>query len=265
MDARLAAAPSLHRDFAVATVELLAKDPRIVGIAVAGSLAGGTMDEFSDLDLVIAVEPASHAEIMAERQQIAEALGPLLTSFTGEHVGEPRLLIAFYGPPLLHVDFKFVAVADAAKRIDEPVVLWERDSRLTAAYATDVARYPHREAQWYEDRFWGWVHYTATKIGRGELYDTHSALDFLRTVVIGPLALAAAGHQPSGVRRIETRAPEVAEQLKATLVGFDQGECIAALRTIIALYRQLRPTTAVRRDAAEAAAVAYVDEIAARR
>ncbi|GIG63473.1 oxalate:formate antiporter [Longispora fulva] len=210
MDVRLAAAPSLHRDFAVATIELLTKDPRVVGIAAAGSLAGGTMDEFSDLDLVIAVEPASHAEITAERQQFAEALGPLLTCFTGEHVGEPRLLIALYGPPLLHVDFKFVAVADAAERVDEPVVLWERDGRLTAAYATDVARYPHREDQWYEDRFWGWVHYTASKIGRGELYDAHAALNFLRTVVIGPLALAAAGHQPAGVRRIETRAPDVA-------------------------------------------------------
>jgi hypothetical protein len=31
----------------------------------------------------------------------------LLVGFTGEHVGEPRVLICLYGPPVLHVDLKF--------------------------------------------------------------------------------------------------------------------------------------------------------------
>lgn len=260
----LVVAPAPHREFATATVDLFAKDPRVVGVAAAGSLAFGTADEFSDLDLVIAVEPEAHAEIMAERLHIAQALGPVLTSFTGEHVGEPRLLVALYGPPLLHVDLKFVALPDAAQRVDEPIVLWERDGRLTAAYATDVARYPQHEPQWFEDRFWGWVHYTAAKIGRGELFDTASALDFLRTRVVGPLALAAAGSQPSGVRRLEMRAPDIAELLKATLVGHDRVACVTALRSMVAAYVLFRDPTVVRRKAAQAAAMAYVDAIEAR-
>jgi predicted nucleotidyltransferase len=264
MHPRLHIAPAPLRDFATTVVEQLAQDPRVVGIAAAGSIACGTADEFSDLDLVIAVEPDAHPDIMAERKQIAETLGPVLTSFTGEHVGEPRLLIVIYGPPLLHVDFKFVALPDAGQRVDEPIVLWERDGRLTATYAIGVARYPQPDPQWFEDRFWGWVHYTAAKIGRGELFDTHGSLDYLRRVVVGPLALSAAGHQPSGVRHLEARVPEVAEQLKATLVGFDKRECMEALRTLITAYQQLRPTAVERRSAAEAAALAYVDGIAAR-
>jgi hypothetical protein len=52
------------------------------------------------------------------RAGFAGALGPLLSAFTGDHVGEPRLLICLYGPPLLHVDLKFVTPADLAERVE---------------------------------------------------------------------------------------------------------------------------------------------------
>jgi hypothetical protein len=42
---------------------------------------------------------------MEDRQQIAASLGSLLTVFTGDHVGEPRLLGCPYEvTPPLHVD-----------------------------------------------------------------------------------------------------------------------------------------------------------------
>lgn len=56
---------------------------------------------------------------------------PLLQGFTGEHVGEPRLLICLYGPPLLHVDLKFLSVAELDVRIEEPEVLFERGEAVT--------------------------------------------------------------------------------------------------------------------------------------
>ena len=48
---------------------------------------------------------------MAQRKVLAGTLGHLLHAFTGEHVGEPRLLICLYGPELLHVDLKFMDLA----------------------------------------------------------------------------------------------------------------------------------------------------------
>ena len=47
-----------------------------------------------------------------------------------------------YGPPLLHVDLKFVSLDDAHERIEDPVILWEVDGRLSAAFARVEARYP---------------------------------------------------------------------------------------------------------------------------
>jgi predicted nucleotidyltransferase len=113
----------------------LRRHPALVGVAAGGSFATGRMDEFSDLDLVVVAHPSSWPGVLDQRRALAASLGPLLVSFTGEHVGEPRLLICLYGPPLTHVDLKFVAPADLRVRVEDPVLLWDRDGSVAAALA----------------------------------------------------------------------------------------------------------------------------------
>ncbi len=228
-------------------VARLADDPRLVGVAAGGSYAGDALDEFSDLDLV---------------------LGALLVAFTGEHVGEPRLLIWLYGPPLLHVDLEFVRVADVGERVEDPIVLWERDGRLRAGLATGVGRYPVPDPQVIEDRFWVLAHYVATKIGRGELLEAVDALSFVRGMALGPLALASRGARPTSVRKLEQIAPDLAAEIAATIGACEPRALVAALEGTATVYRKLRAATTSaelqRRTAAEAAAVDYVRTIAAR-
>ncbi len=85
--------PPPHAAFLARAVPRLAGDPRVLGVAAAGSYASGQMDAFSDLDLVVGVEPEAFGALMAARRDLAAALGPLVAAFTGEHVGEPRVLI----------------------------------------------------------------------------------------------------------------------------------------------------------------------------
>src|SRR6185369_7549899 len=134
--------PESHREFLQRSVARLADDQRLVGVAAGGSFITKSMDEFSDLDLIIAIEPAHQAEVMSERMNIASSLGKLLAAFTGEHVGEPRVLICLYEKPLLHVDLKFVSLDDVATRVEDPCVLWERDGRFSSALAQGKAEYP---------------------------------------------------------------------------------------------------------------------------
>ena len=228
------------------------------------------MDEFSDLDLVIAVEPSEVEAVSGERQRIAAGLGPLVAAFTGEHVGEPRLLICLYaddtGGPPLHVDLKFVSLPDVANRVDDLSVLWERDGRVTRALQIGEACYPSPNLQWIEDRFWVWIHYGATKVGRGELFEALDLLAFLRARVLGPLMLLEAGSQPSGVRRVEIVASARATELRATVVPYDAAECARALYAAADLYRSLRcslgPGRVVPNQAAEHTAIAYLDVVA---
>jgi predicted nucleotidyltransferase len=259
-----------HAAFLERALHRLQADSRIVGVAAAGSFAGGTMDEFSDLDLVIAIEPGAVVDVMRERRLIAAGLGTLVAAFTGEHVGEPRLLICLYGGEAgaapLHVDLKFVSLPDAAVRVDEPVVLFEHEGRLSQVLLTGEARYPAPDLSWIEDRFWVWIHYAAVKIGRGELFEAADFLAFLRAQVIGPLILVEAGGQPSGVRRVETMAPLRAAQLEATVAAYDRSSCIRSVYAAVDLYRSLRNEIGagkfVANEAAERVAMEYLANIA---
>lgn len=260
--------PEPHAGFLRSAVDRLKQDSRLVGVAAGGSYLTQSIDEFSDLDLVLAIEPAAYESVLTERTEIAASIGPLLASFTGEHVGEPRLLICLYGPPLLHVDLKFINVLDAASRVEDPAILWERDGRLSEALRNGAARYPRPDLQWIEDRFWIWIHYGAGKIGRGELFEAIGFLAYLRAEVLGPLSLLVSGKRPAGVRKLEFAAPALAQQMQATVAAYDPGGCVAALRTAADLYRELRRRL-VSKDLntnarAEQAAMEYLADIEAR-
>lgn len=234
--------PERHKAFLETSVSKLKEDPRITGLAAGGSFLLDEMDEFSDLDLVVFVSDQHYSDLMEQRKTIAAQLGPLLESFTGEHVGEPRLLVCLYGPPLLHIDLKFVAMADIQIKVENPVVLWERDQQISSQLMKTEAVFPQPDSHWIEKRFWTWVHYIATKIGRGELFEAVEAIGFLRTVVLGPLLLAKHGARPQGLRKIEDHA--TTEELQALKASLSDGTALGSLNGLqaaIKLYQKLRP------------------------
>lgn len=266
---RLARLPNRHRAFLKRALETVPGVEGIVGLAAGGSFIAGEMDEFSDLDLVLAVEPGAWPEILERQQAIAAELdSSFLAGFTGEHVGEPRLLVCLYGPPLLHVDLKFVSLDDVHERIEDPVILWEVEGCLSAAFARTEARYPSADPGWIEERFWIWAHYVADKIERGEIFEALDGLTFMRAVALAPLAFLGAGLEATGVRRIEDRLPAFATDLERTVTGVDAAACAAALEAAIALYTELREAagtrSAVEMSQVEREVRAYVAELPAR-
>jgi predicted nucleotidyltransferase len=140
----LPGAPAWVQGFLDRLVEAVEDDERIVGVTAGGSAAAGTMDGYSDLDLVLVCRPEYQGELLHDLPAVAGRLGRLLACFTGEHVGEPRLLIALYGPPLVHVDLKLIAEPDLDTRVEDGIVVWEargggqrRDAARPGGVATD--------------------------------------------------------------------------------------------------------------------------------
>lgn len=250
-----------HRERLRSVRDGLRPDPELLGLAAGGSFIAGEMDAYSDLDLVVVVAPSAWPGVLDRRGAMAARLGPLLAAFTGEHVGEPRLLICLYGPPLVHVDLKFVHLDALAERVEDPVLLWDRTGDVRQRLDTIPARYPQPNLQWIEDRFWIWVHYATAKLARGELFEALNMIAYLRDRVLGPLALLEAKARPNGLRRIETLAPGRVPALRATLAGLDVTEIRLALEAAIACYRELRTALALPglvRSSAEGPAVAYL-------
>ncbi|MEU4011371.1 nucleotidyltransferase domain-containing protein [Streptomyces pseudogriseolus] len=256
--------PSLHSRFLSDALPRIRQDARVAGVAITGSIVGGHPDVYSDVDLLLVVDDEAYDAVMRERLVLIGSWVSLVAGFTGEHVGEPRVIITLVGPPLLHVDFKFVRVSDFAERTDDPEILWDRTGLLADALAKQPPVTPAFDLQWIEDRFWIWVHYGATKLGRGELFETIGFLTYLRETVLGPLAARRAGAIPRGVRHLESIAPEEARNLRATLCGYDRHEAGRALLATVDLYRQWSDAggaTVERRHHAEKLAMQYLHDV----
>ncbi len=236
-----AAIPEPHQKFLENSVPRLKEDPRILGVAVGGSFLLNELDEYSDLDLVVYIDPQYYAEVLTHREGIVQKMGGLLESFTGEHVGEPRLLICLFGPPLLHIDLKFVSMDDIQEKVENPMILWEREVLISRQIHLKPAVFPRPSKEWIEKRFWIWSHYVATKIGRGELFEAIDAISFLRARVLGPLLLDKKGARPQGLRKLEIHTSrDEQKQFVATLAQYSARDCLRALHESINLYESIR-------------------------
>ena len=252
--------PDRQQDFLDRVVPRIVADERVTAVALSGSLAHGSPDDFSDVDLVLAVPDEQHAAVMAERLDLIASWTDLVVGFTGEHVGEPRLIVTLVGPPLLHVDFTFLPESRFAEVVSGLRPLHGADVVPAAPSAVPHATF---DAQWIEDRFWAWIHYGATKLARGELFEVLDTLAALRSLVLGPLVSQRAGAEPRGVRRLESIAPGDAVALRATVAGYDRRETGEALLASVELYRRWRPGDVTRRTEAETLAVAFLHDVLA--
>lgn len=253
----------VHKSFIEQAKKKISQDNRLTGLLAGGSMIHGTMDTYSDLDLIIVYDIAYRHEIMDQRIQLAGALGDLLSAFTGEHVGEPRLVICLYGPPLLHVDLKFISSSELGTRIENPLILWEKDEEIRTILAETSPVYPSHSLQWMEDRFWVWVHYGATKLGRGELFELIDHITFIRNAVLGPLVHIRNGHLPAGVRRLEKYAENEIDALRETIPLHSCESCYRALKSTITMYQHLRQTShdLIRNEEAERASIDFLDTV----
>lgn len=215
-------------------------DARVLGLWLGGSFAHGAPDAYSDIDLVLVCEDEAHAALLVQAEAFAAQAGDLIGFFRGDHVGEPRLFIALYDQPLLHVDFKWVALSEAHIRVEEPRIIWTRDHRVSDALARAPAEPPRVDADWIEARFWVWVHYIAVKILRAEWFEVKDAFAFLRARVIAPMLTRRAGRFIQGVRRIETLGPHAQAAMAALDPPGAREACLTALASVMDLYVELR-------------------------
>lgn len=256
--------PNEHQQYLDQAIKVFSSDNRFVGLLGAGSLISKNVDQYSDIDLVAVCRDQDKDSVKDDRLVLLGQLGEMVSSFTGEHVGEPRVLICLFKNPLLHVDVKFITLSELHSRVENPVILFERAGAITKVYSQTEPLHPMPSPEWIEDRFWTWIHYGALRLGRGELFEVLDLLSFFRSTVFGPLILVQKGQLPRGVRRIEILAPEYSPALQRTVASYDRKSCVDALEASILLYRSLREEIGVsnRNSEAEGLAIDYFRQVA---
>jgi hypothetical protein len=255
----------MQKEFADKVVEIVKEDNNVIGLAAGGSFITNELDEYSDLDLIL----ISKQKIAGNKEKMldyARSFGDFISGFTGEHVGEPRVLICLYDNPLLHVDIKFLTLPEFYERVENPVILFERDNQLTDVISSTKAEWPQLDYQWIEDRFWTWVHYACLKIGRGELLEAFDFLSFLRMTVLSPLMQVKNKKLPRGLRRVETELNlSDMENLKITIAQYNRASIIKALDNTVSVYKSVRkklyPETVQLQVIAEKRSLEYLKKI----
>ncbi len=212
----------------------------MIGLAVAGSWITDELDDYSDLDLILVTKDKTGND-KEKMMAYAKSFGNFISGFTGEHVGEPRLLICLYDDPLLHVDIKFLTLPEFYDRIEDPVILFERDNQLSDIIKTTKAEWPQPDFQWIEDRMWTWVHYIAGKAARGEFFECLDALGFIRAKVLAPLLQMKSKTTVRGLRKVEKNLalPDL-EDLESTVAQYNKASILKALDNMISIYKMLR-------------------------
>src|SRR5688500_12548540 len=196
--------PALHAQFVARVRDEVERDQRLTALLAGGSYIHGGFDDHSDLDFIVVVQEDRYGEVRASRDEFAGRIGDLLAAFTGEHVGEPRLLICLYGPPLMHVDLKFVTSSGLDGLVERPAVLFARDPREVEARLDAAAiAWPNASPEWFEQRAWIWLHYGAAKLARGELFEAIGMLAFSGTRGWGRWLLAVERGRQGAVAGIE--------------------------------------------------------------
>ncbi len=254
-----------HETFVEQVIDKIRDQPGMIGLAVGGSWITGELDAYSDLDLVLVTEH----KIGGDEQQmkaIAATFGHLLNSFNGLHVGELRLLICMYENSLRHVDIKFVTLEEFQDRVEDPVILWEKNQALTEVIHLYPSQWPTVDYQWIEDRFWTWIHYLSLKLGRGEHMEVVDGLSYIRVHVIAPLMQLKNGQLPRGLRKAEINwIPADLEAMKATIPQYSPRSLCDAVEKNIELYLRLSkllyPPSVQRNEHLKALSIDYFHDI----
>jgi len=227
-------------EFVYKSRKILESDDNVIGLTVGGSWLTNQIDEYSDLDLIV-VTKEKVSDNKVKMTAYAKQLGNLLSCFTGEHIGEPRLLICLYDNPLLHVDIKFLTLEEFRFRVETPAIILDKDGQLQAVLDNTTSEFPYPNYQWIEDRFWIWIHYALLKIGRGEYFEAFDFLGSLRIIIFGPLLHIKNGNLPRGVRKVETELDRKdLDLLKFTIPTYNKQSLLDSLRNSVSLYKYLR-------------------------
>lgn len=232
--------PCAHKELLQEIIEKLSARSDLLGLAIAGSFLTNQMDDYSDLDLKVVADPREWQTVREAREQIAASVGPLVSAFTAEHVGVPQMMICLYGDIPLHVDLHFMVPEQLTCRPDDPVVLWDRDGTLRQILSSSKSCPTTVDWQWMEDRFWTWIHYTAARTARGELFEAIRFLSFLLWTVLAPIATEASGGIPHGLRRFELIAGTYADEMRSTVASYDKDMVVHALFEIADIYKSFR-------------------------
>jgi predicted nucleotidyltransferase len=244
--------PPIREVFEECLRRLISRDD--VGIIVSGSLAHGTVDRYSDLDLEVVAQPQTDLEsLKAWVVEEVSHIAPLLASFPASHLGLKDLFIFFHKKDewVVKTDI-WVMGPETFAHFPTALILRDPGGFLSEIRQAQVGADGDNSASPdFEDlhnKFTGWIWYTYTKISRGEFFEAANSLETMRSYALLPFLQLVENLPLEGYRHLETRvSPERLSKLSLTLPAYLQpDELMRVLRELIQLFSELQEIAALK-------------------
>jgi predicted nucleotidyltransferase len=233
-----------HRALLERAVNHFQGDDRVLGMILGGSLAQGTADFYSDVDLYIVAHGESFEAVFAERDAAVRTIGSPLFRFAVDPVsgGSRDYIVTYPGPVKLDLMYyRESELVPGPKWVGCPVL---KDT--TGLVADVLARSrdlpPTPEVLLYiNQKFWTLCWYVFGKIMRGELWEALNGIHTIRSDALLLLLDWTTGRPHEGYRRLERKLdPEMAARLAATVAPLETEALHDALQAAIVLFCDLR-------------------------
>lgn len=205
--------------------EAVANDRRVRAAFIGGSLASGTWDEHSDLDLYVIVDDGDYEAVFADRRSFLEAMGPVVLAEDFDGFGFD--MVVFMLADGVEGELAFGRRSGFAHIHGGPYrVFMDRDGLLegmtfppSRPSPSQRRRSVDRTLAW----FWRQLSLFATAAARGRAWTAYGYLEKARREALDLVwLLDAPGSWPGGFEKLEEQpGTERAEPIGRTLVDLD--------------------------------------------
>lgn len=203
-------------------------------VAVRGGLVKGRLNDYSDLDLAVTVEPDRADEVLVAVDRTIASFGPVLARYPASHRGLPWLYVYLVEveSELIKVDVSIEFGGHRSSATEQ--VLWQRPGTSPAPARPEPDTVPLDLAM---ERCAGWIWYVFCRIQAGELLEAERGLATLRAHVVVPLLRLRHDLPQEDFRRLETLLPP--DLLKRLHDGYPAAVTEPALTTALAATTEL--------------------------
>lgn len=205
-------------------VRLIEVDGRVEGAYVVGSMADGTYDDYSDIDLYIVVRDEGYSGVYEERFRFAQKIGDVLSTFEVEWP-KCQMLGAIYRN-YVEIDFCYTKLGETEVFSDRYKILLDRSGRIQKAlvkkdFPVDV----EAELKSQTDFALYNVLHAIDMLKRGEYWASIKQVETLRRRIVTVMDLSLGKDVAEEYRRLESLfPPQVEKRLRRTLCIYKESE-----------------------------------------
>jgi len=191
-------------------ISLLQTDHRIEGAYVVGSMADGTADEYSDIDLYVVVKEEHYAEVYGERFEFAKHIGDVLSTFEVEWPNCQMLGTIYRN--YVEIDICYTKLGQAEVFSDRYKVVLDKSGRVrNALIVREYPRDPKTELESQTEFALYNVLHAINMLHRGEYWFSIRQIEILRKRIVALIELLLNKEIGEEYRKLESVFPPKAE------------------------------------------------------